>query len=85
MVLATAGKELVKSSETSRESESHYKNMLKILQQQTWMLSGQTLNSDEEICLIEMQKTDIYKASNFLLCLPKQIIAKQIIIKNYKY
>lgn len=81
MVLATAGKELVKSSETSRESETiHYKKMLRILQQQTWMLSGQTLNSDEEICLIEMQKTDIHKASNFLLCL-----AKQIIIKNNKY
>lgn len=81
MVLATAGKELVKSSETSRESETiRYKKMLRILQQQTWMLNGQTLNSDEEICLIEMQKTDIYKASNFLLCLPKQII-----IKNYKY
>lgn len=41
------------------------------------MLSGQTLNSDEEICLIEMQKTDIYKASNSL-CLPKQIIIKNV-------
>lgn len=42
------------------------------------MLSGQTLNSDEEICLIKMQKTDIYKASNSLLCLPKQIIIKNV-------
>lgn len=48
------------------------------------MLSGQTLNSDEEICLIEMQKTDIYKASNFLLCLAKQIIIKIINIKKCK-